>query len=123
MESKIELRRMKFYAFHGVGEQERVVGNNFTVDVLLTASLEQAVRSDNLADTINYADVYSTVRQEMSVPSRLLEHVAGRILSALKHRFPQLKSIEVKVTKQAPPFGGEVQSASVILREEYSDLF
>ncbi|MDR2969940.1 MAG: dihydroneopterin aldolase [Tannerellaceae bacterium] len=120
MESKIELRQMKFYAFHGVGEQERIVGNNFTVDVLLATSLEQAVRSDNLADTVDYAEVYSVVRQEMNVPSRLLEHVGGRILSALKHRFPQLESIEVKVSKQAPPFGGELQCASVILREEYN---
>ncbi len=119
MESKIELRQMKFYAFHGVGEQERVVGNHFVVDVLLTAPLMQAVRSDKLEDTINYAEVYSLVKQEMYIPSRLLEHVAGRILSALKAHFPQLTAIEVKIAKQSPPFGGDVQSASVILSEKY----
>lgn len=119
MESKIELREMKFYAFHGVGEQERVVGNHFIVDVLLTAPLMQAVLNDKLEDTINYAEVYSLVKQEMHVPSRLLEHVAGRILSALKNRFPQLAAIEIKVAKLTPPFGGDVLSASVILSEKY----
>lgn len=120
MTSQIELREMKFYAFHGVGEQERKVGNNFVVDLLLTAPLEKAIASDNLKDTINYAEVFAIIKNEMAIPSQLLEHVAGRILKALKMHFPQLTAIEIKVAKLTPPFGGDVYSASVILREEYA---
>lgn len=110
---------MKFYAYHGVAEQERVVGNHFVVDLALTAPLMPAVLSDELEDTINYAEVYARVKEEMEIPSRLLEHLAGRILSALKAEFPQLTAIEVKVAKLTPPFGGDVESAAVILREKY----
>lgn len=73
MTTKIELRRMTFYAYHGVAPQETRVGNTFIVDLILTAPLENAVWSDDLSDTINYATVYETVKAEMAIPSRLLE--------------------------------------------------
>ena len=57
MTTKIELRRMTFYAYHGVAPQETRVGNTFIVDLILTAPLENAVWSDDLSDTINYATV------------------------------------------------------------------
>lgn len=120
METTIELRQMKFYAYHGVAEQEQVVGNHFVVDLALTAPLQAAVLSDDLADTINYAAVYTVVKQQMAIPSLLLEHAAGRILSALKDEFPQLTAVEVKLSKMTPPFGGDVEAAAVILREKYS---
>lgn len=110
---------MRFYAYHGVGKQERTVGNRFVVDLVLTADLQRAVASDDLGDTINYAAVYEAVKDEMAVPSALLEHVAGRILTSLKTHFPQLTGAEVKVAKMTPPFGGDVQSAAVILTESY----
>lgn len=119
MISKIELKSMKFYSFHGVGEQEKKVGNNFTVDLLLTAPLDKAIYNDSLEDTINYATVYQLIKQEMSIPSELLEHVAGRILIVLKKTFPQLQKVELKISKLCPPFGGDVHSASVILIEDY----
>lgn len=119
MTVQIELEDMKFYARHGVSPQETRVGNTFVVNLLLTAPLEKATDSDDLDDTINYASVYEIVKQQMAVPSKLLEHAAGRILKALKGEFPQLLAVELKLSKLNPPFGGDVYSASVILRETY----
>ena len=96
MTTKIELEKMRFYAYHGVMPQETKVGNDFVVDLILTAPLEQAVKSDELDDTINYAAVYAVVKEQMDIPSKLIEHVAGRILYALKERFPQLAAVELK---------------------------
>lgn len=121
MVTKIELHGMTFYAYHGVGEQERKVGNQFRVDVTLTAPLEAAMRSDRLEETINYASVYEVVREEMSVPSRLLEHVAGRILTKLKLHFPTLRKVELKVSKRNPPFGGDLPSAAFLVEAVYDD--
>lgn len=120
MISSIEIAEMKFYAHHGVMPQETRVGNNFVVSLVLTAPLSRAVESDALEDTINYAAAYEVVKKEMGIPSRLIEHVAGRILCSLKVRFPQLTETEIKLSKLNPPFGGDVRSASVILREVYS---
>lgn len=119
MIAKIQLEKMHFYAFHGVSLQEKKVGNQFVVDVLLTASLEEAIEQDELEGTIDYSKVYEIVKKEMMISSNLLEHVAGRIIRHVKMSFPQITEIEVAVTKKHPPFGGDVRGASVILKETY----
>ena len=117
MEVRIDLNTMKFHACHGVSRQERVVGNEFTVDVSYTFAGERLFESDDLNDTADYADIYETVKAEMERPSRLLEHAAGRILRALRKAFPRLIHIKVRLTKLNPPLGGEVHSASVTLED------
>ena len=113
---------MNFYAYHGVAQQERVVGNNFVVDLIITAPLEAAVKSDNLDDTINYATVYEVVKREMMIPSKLIEYAAGRILKALKERFPAITDVEIRLSKLNPPFGGDIHSASIILKESFTSF-
>ena len=119
MKTTIELTGMKFYAYHGVSLQEKTVGNTYFVDLELEAPLQEAVSTDNLADTINYAAVYELVKQEMEQPSNLIEHVAGRILASLKKNFPCLERIRVKLSKQNPPFGGDLRCATIVLEEKY----
>lgn len=105
---QIELRSMRFYAYHGVMEQERRVGGQFTVDLTLTldSAASAAVELDDLAATVNYAEAYDVVRNIMETPSALIEHVAGRILRALFDTFPLIASATVTVCKDAPPIPG-----------------
>jgi dihydroneopterin aldolase len=119
MNTKIELKDLKFYAYHGVLPQETLVGNNYVINVILTVPLAKAMVSDNLDDTVNYAGVYAIIKKEMAIPSKLLEHVAGRILHSLKRHFPQLTGIKLSVSKLNPPVSGDIHSASVILEEAY----
>lgn len=116
----IQLGGMSFYAYHGVSAQERTVGNYFLVDLKISIPVEAALASDSLDDTINYALLYEVVKKEMQIPSNLLEHVAGRILIALKKHFPQITSVDLVLKKLNPPLGGDVQNASVILSESYN---
>ncbi|MDR3181283.1 MAG: dihydroneopterin aldolase [Prevotellaceae bacterium] len=109
----IELRRMEFFAYHGHLPEERLVGNYFYVDVALDADLSKAIETDCLDDTVNYQQVYDVVRREMETPSRLLEHVAGRIVKALYAEVPGIKRLSVRVTKQNPPLGGKTESSTV----------
>lgn len=117
MKGRIELQGMKFHAYHGVLPQETRVGGEFVVDLSFSMSHLQSLQTDQLTDTISYAEVYELVKAEMAVPSQLLEHVAGRISGALKTHFPELSGLNLKISKLSPPLGGEVQSASVILEE------
>ena len=68
----ILLKDLRFQARHGVGAQETLVGNEFTVNLRLRTDLTKAVRTDDVADTLSYADVFEAVRDEMSRPSQLL---------------------------------------------------
>ena len=99
---KITLHEMRFYAYHGVFPQEqRVVAGS--------------VRSDELEETISYADVYEVVKAEMAIPSHLLEHVVGRISERLFATFPRMQRLTLTLSKCNPPFPGEVQSAAFTL--------
>ena len=114
----ILLKDLRFQARHGVGAQETLVGNEFTVNLRLRTDLTRAVRTDDVADTLSYADVFEAVRDEMSRPSRLLEHVAGRIARRLFQDFPALDAIELKLMKRNPPMGADIDSAGVELALE-----
>lgn len=111
----IELEGMEFKAYHGCLEQEKVRGNVFTVDFRGELDLSAAAESDNLADTLNYGEIYDIVADEMSIPSELLENVAGRIMKAIEAKFPELVSFSIRVSKKRPPVEGIAQWSRVTL--------
>ena len=67
-------------------------------------------------DTLSYAEVYEAVKDEMARPSRLLEHVAGRIARRLFQDFSSLEEIELRLVKRNPPMGADIEGAGVELR-------
>ena len=117
-ESYICLKELRFHAFHGVMPQERRVGGYFLVSLKVGYPLEKAVGSDDVADTLNYAELYELVKREMLQPSNLLEHVVGRIAGAIETAFTEVTSVEVKITKVNPPMGSDGKGAEVICRFE-----
>lgn len=113
MRTSVTLRKMRFFAYHGVAEQERVVGNQFEVTVKLYAPMREAMEHDALDGTVDYSQVYALVAEEMKKPSLLLENVAWRIVSAVKSRFLQVTGGEVVITKLTPPFKCDMQGVDV----------
>ena len=113
---KISLDDMRFYAYHGVMEQERRVGGEYSVSLTVEADLTDAARTDDVADTINYAELYELVKREMAIPSKLLEHVAARIGQRAIEAYERITAVTVKVTKLNPPMGGDSKGASVELK-------
>lgn len=111
--SSITLERMHFYAHHGCFAEEQAIGTHFRLDVSYETDTSRAQLSDNIADTVSYLDVYQTVRKEMSKPSHLLEHVGNRIGDAILAEYPAIKSVRVRVSKLAPPLGGELEAVTV----------
>lgn len=113
MKTYIYLREVRFHACHGVMPQERSVGADFTVDLRVGYPFKDAMNSDDVEDTLNYAQLYEIVKQEMAVPSKLLEHVAGRIVSAVNTAFPKVTSLDLCITKVNPPMGADCKGAGV----------
>ena len=117
---KITLHKMRFYAYHGVFAQEQRVGNHFIVELTFWADIAESLHRDELEETISYADVYEVIKAEMTIPSRLLEHVVGRISERLFATFPRMQRIALTLSKCNPPFPGEVHSAAVTLEASRS---
>lgn len=119
---KVFVKNIRLHAYHGVLKQERVIGNDYLVSVSVTCSLGNAVKSDSVDDTINYAAVYELVKEEMAVPSNLVEHVAGRIAQRVLDRFSLADDVTVEVVKVNPPMGAVCDGAGVELSLHRSDL-
>lgn len=111
--SYICLDNLRFHAYHGVMPQERMVGNDYNVSLRIRYDISQAMVSDKVEDTLNYAEVFQLVSQEMAVPSSLIERVAGRIGDRLFRRFPTIEEIELKIMKINPPMGADCEGAGV----------
>ena len=109
----ISIEKMEFYAYHGCFEEERKIGTWFSVDMSMEVDTSKAEMSDNLDDTVNYQAVYQVVKREMMVSSKLLEHVARRILTAVQKEFPAVSYAWIKIKKMNPPLGGKMESVSV----------
>lgn len=110
---EIEIKGLKFYAYHGVMARERKVGQQFEVDLRL--EIEGYDNSDCLDSTVNYAAVIAAVKEEMDKPSNLIEHVCFRICERIRKDFPKVCGGEVEVRKMRPPVETELSSVSAKL--------
>ncbi len=113
--SYIYIKGVRFHAYIGVSEIEREVGNDYVADLRLHYHIGKAMLTDDVSDTISYADVYDIVKTVMQQPAKLLEHVAYRIGEALEKAFPQIEAIDLCLTKLNPPMGADCSGAGVEL--------
>lgn len=113
--SRVELINMEFFAYHGCFKEEQIIGNNFLVSFWADTDSDKAVISDNIDDALNYQEVYNLIKNEMEIPSKLMESVAKRILNRVKEAFPQIVDAQVSISKLNPPIGGRVEASRVTM--------
>lgn len=111
----IEIENMEFYAFHGCYHEEKIVGNKFLVDFTYSYDAEHSIANDSVYESISYLDVYEVVKMEMAKSSDLIENVADRILTNITEKYVNILDATVKVSKIAPPLGGDIERVSVKL--------
>lgn len=110
--TRIHLNDMEFFAFHGCYPSERHTGNYFRVSLSVEGDFSKACESDSIDDTLNYQALYRIIAQEMQVPSNLLEHLAGRIMSRIQAEFAAIQRVSLNVSKLNPPLGGKIGCVS-----------
>ncbi len=122
MNSTVAIEGMEFYAHHGCFPEERIIGTWFTVDLYMEVDTEKSQISDSLEDTVNYAEVYTKVKEEISIPSKLIEHVARRIVDRVLRDYPTVLSIRIKLSKMNPPLGERIRQVSISFGKDRSDI-
>ena len=115
---KIKVKNIRVYAHHGCLQEETIIGSDYLVDVRINTNLKKASTTDDLFDTVDYVQINTIVKEEMKVPSKLLEHVVKRILNRIFSEISMVKKAEVSVSKINPPIGGDVEKVTVILKEK-----
>ena len=115
MEFDICLYDLRFYAFHGVFEEEKKTGNEFRVSLKVTLPFKEEVLNDDIDSTVSYADLYEIIKTEMEKPRNLLEKLAIDIVKRIIENFPEVKKGRIEIEKIHPPIPGMLGTALVAL--------
>jgi dihydroneopterin aldolase len=106
----IELNSIRFFAEHGMYEEEKRVGNEFEVDVSIACKSPKKIIT-SIEQTINYAEVYRILQEEFAERKFLLETVAMKVADKLQQQFPEIETVKISIRKLNPPitnFSGSV---------------
>lgn len=112
---EILLEGMRFYGYHGVNPEERVLGQRFVVNLAMAVDLRLPGRTDDLNDTVSYSDVFRLTRQIVEgQPRHLLEAVATEIAAAVLAGDVRIQRITVTVRKPEVPIKGAMLDAAAV---------
>ncbi|MEY2630341.1 MAG: Dihydroneopterin aldolase [Bacteroidota bacterium] len=113
----IKLQNIRTFSFHGCLEEEARIGSDYRVDLEIKTDLRKSSMSDDLKDTVDYVLLNKIVVEEMAIRSKLLEHVAQRIVTRIFKEIPAVSRIVLAVSKLNPPIGGDVEAVTIELEE------
>ena len=115
---EIYLKNVRCYCFHGCLKEESVIGSNYLVNLWAKGALGKAPFTEKIDDAIDYVFLNRVIVEEMSVPSKLLETVAWRILNRVLNEESRVQEVTVSVSKVCPPINGDVESVAVKLSKK-----
>jgi dihydroneopterin aldolase len=121
MKDRIVLHEMEFYGRHGVSEEERADPQAISMDVELWLDLREAGTHDDLALTVNYADVFEICRAQVEQRSyQLLEAIAEGVAADILATFDRVGTVVVRVRKPGVPIDGVLEYAGVSVERSRS---
>jgi dihydroneopterin aldolase len=114
---KIIMKNLSFFGTHGVLPEENRLGQKFIIDGVLYLDLQKAGQSDQVIDTVSYAEVYEIIRQQVCGKQyKLLEAVAQNIANEILEKHQAVKEIELTVKKPEAPVPGIFDYFAVEIR-------
>jgi dihydroneopterin aldolase len=101
---RIAVRNLALFAYHGVFEGEREIGQRFYLDVVVEADLVPASTTDAVDKTVDYAALVKVVSDAFTEKrQKLLETLAARVAERVFASFPIVSAVEVTIRKPAAP--------------------
>ena len=94
----IKLDNLKFFAFHGVNKEEIKNGQNFLLDLTISYNLTDS--SDSISSTIDYMDLYKTIKSTfMEKRFNLLESLGHKLILDIKNKYKSIYYIKINIKK------------------------
>lgn len=110
---EILLEGMIFYGYHGVNPEEQALGQRFLVDIVVSADLGDAGRTDDIERTISYSAIFRRIRPIVETERfQLLEALGEAIASAIFSDFTAASSVSVTVRKPGAAIKGAILDAA-----------
>lgn len=113
---------MVFYGYHGVMEEEKVLGQKFHVDANLSLNLKSAGKTDDLNYTVSYAEVYDLIKKVVTEERfDLLEALSHRICEVILSNFEMIEEVEITIRKPGAPVAGIFDYFGVQIKRSRDD--
>lgn len=111
----IHVRDMQFFGYHGVLQEETVLGQRFRASVSLAVDIKKAGETDNLEHTVSYVGVYDICKEIIEgKPYKLIEAIAETIASRILSQYEgQVMGCRVEIIKPDPPIPGHYKEVAV----------
>ena len=109
----IKVENIRVFAYHGCLKEETKIGSDYRVDLQVKANLQPSAKTDKLSDTVDYVLLNRIIKEEMAIPSHLLETVCKRILKRIFIEDSLVEKATVWVSKLNPPIGGDVEKVTI----------
>ncbi len=113
----IKLKNIRTFSYHGCLVEESKIGSDYIVNLEVKSDLRKSCETDELKDTVDYVLLNKIVVEEMAIRSKLLEHVAHRIITRIFKEIASVSRIIVAVSKINPPIGGDVEAVTIEMEE------
>ena len=113
METKIRLKNIQLYGWHGIADKEKEMGQQFEIDIEVSASLDSAIDSDDINLTVNYSDLYDKVVSIfLEKKYNLIESLAQKIARCIINEF-NVADCKVIIRKPDAPINGILEAVEV----------
>jgi len=102
----ITLAGVTAYGYHGVLDSERQEGQDFIVDVSMDVDTTPAAHSDDVTQTVNYAEVAADIVAIIEgEPRNLIETVMAQIADTVMANYELIQSATITLHKPQAPVG------------------
>lgn len=116
---KIIINNLKIYAYHGVNPEEKIEGQNFFLDIVCKLDLQKPCHSDNVDDTVSYAQIIKLVKKVFVAQKyNLIEKAAQVIADAILEDFSQIKEVKIALKKPEAPMKADFCYVAVEIERE-----
>lgn len=126
MKTVLFIYNLEVFANHGLFEEENKLGQKFIFDIECELNYKKAMFSDEMTDSISYADIAEVVVKTATTNTfNLLERLAGEILKNIFIEFSQIENINLKINKPGAPIKYHFEKCGVevnVSREEFYNL-
>lgn len=118
MTDRISLRGLRVHGYHGVLPTERRDGQEFVIDVELEVDTRESAKTDDLADTVDYATLADRIAAVVSGEAvNLIETLAARVAEVCLVD-PGVRAATVEVHKPHAPVALTFDDITVRIRRE-----
>jgi 7,8-dihydroneopterin aldolase/epimerase/oxygenase len=118
---QIHLDQLQFYAYHGLYQEERILGNDYLVDITLDHQPENFM-IQSIDETVDYSKIYQMIAQRMKIPTELLETIATEFCVEVMKKYLSVQAIQISIKKLHPPIPQFIGNVGVSVHIKRSEL-